>query len=467
MKKQLYVSTCVSVALLTSLLSCSEKNDVSSESGLKDESAATLGNIDGPKDQSAVAPGDANGSKDESAAKLNDAELAVEYAKTALEQEDFANAKDYFISAINKTPSDCNLYKELYDNAKAYPALISNEELLAILKVGVYQVETKKIALMHEMISNVQVADDNMDEAAISSDSTPGSYDALIQRLSGELSLDMIYAEEDVQLALSKCEERRQILSDLVDFGVSVNDDEISKTIAAASYMELRAALKKMSQNLAISLKAPKETDIPLINAMVQTACGLVGQASCLDYSSLPETCRNEMSEFASHIQKSEIEFNKFKSKPALNQILGYTLSSYGSYTGRIDEAKRQLNCITGLLSKIYDDDSMNQAKDKIQAITDKIQQLTEQRYMTYQSWAMGNLSSVYSDYDKNRYVTNKDAISYISRISSIKVSLLSPEVLSLYQDVLNQFLGQLPADMRVEAEKTLTNATKRTLTYY
>lgn len=395
---------------------------------------------------------------------IADAELSYKAACAALDKKHLDEARVHFLSAINKNPSQVKYYETLCNAAKQNPGLIDLDELLTIVRVGTFQVNHANTLKMHQMAGALEKGT----QLAVSSTSVPAAGQ-LIQQLQSDFAIEKM-VEKGTTNQLPMCAKRLELLDmiEATDQNQINIDEERRRTAAAASYIEIRDSLKVIKQNVTALLEAKSSEDMPLINAMLQAASGLIAQSAAVDYSLLPAACRKGMAEDAQFVQEKELAYNKLLSEPVLEKILALNPDDvqitpkngeqYGAFTKKILARQKIIEEITKLLPKLqHDTDSFRQAQDVVAAFSAEISDLVEKRYMAYQDYVINEiLKKVFDDYEDDGWVTDDNAIEYLKRMEDIKITHLTPETLALYQDILSKLLDQLPASKKVKSEKDI-----------
>lgn len=399
----------------------------------------------------------------------DEAKQAYAEACAALDKKQFEHARIFLMSAINKSPNQFMYYRKLYEAATANPQMMDMEELSDIIRIGVYQVDHADTLKMYEMEQTLN----KTAQAKIESFPVPAAGQ-LIRQLQQDFSMDKLLAEaatKEQQLTL--CAKRMELL-EMIDATQQNQVDvpkEKKRTTAAAGYIEIAHSLSTIKRNIETGMKQGEAVNMPMLNALIQSAANLIAQASAIDYTILPETCRRNMESWATDVQHAEEFFNKMKSKPILEQIQKISPADYkiegkfGKYTQKILAKQKAIEDITKKLPLLQDSESVATAQEKIKQLAAEISQDTEARLMAYQADAIKTMSSIYSTYSANRYVTDKDAMDYLEALAPIKVSVLTPETLSLYQDLLAILNDQLPASKRVKCERTIATHQKDDIT--
>lgn len=394
---------------------------------------------------------------------IADAELSYKAACAALDKKHLDEARVHFLSAINKNPSQVKYYETLCNAAKQTPGLIDLDELLTIVRVGTFQVNHASTLKMHQMAGELEKGT----QLAVSSTSVPAAGQ-LIQQLQSDFAIEKM-VEKGTTNQLPMCAKRLELLDmiEATDQNQINIDEERRRTAAAASYIEIRDSLKVIKQNVTALLEAKSSEDMPLLNAMLQAASGLIAQSAAVDYSLLPAACRTGMAEDARFVQEKELAYNKLLSKPVLEKILALNPDDvqitpkygehYGKLTKKILARQKVVEEITKLLPRLHDTDSVQQAQTAIAAFSAEISDLVEKRYIEYQKYVIDNiLQKVFDDYDDNGWVTDDNAMYYLELMAYVKITNLTPETLALYQDILSKLLDQLPASKKVASEKQI-----------
>lgn len=432
----------VTSALLL-LASCGENEQPSFKSTIAEETNAGT--------TSAVAASDATSVSPTAQASPPAPDEALTKAETALQSDDLATAKVYLLNAIGRNPSDAQLYSKVAELRKTKPGLMTAPEFAAILNVALYQVAPDAVDGVMKMMQEVQEEQQSVAQAPSPAQQEP-DYQKRLQELSAEYILK---ATPEKQLEL--CKERADLLAVLDEIenkGVDIpKENRVTSTLL--SFISIKNNLTSVFGNVQAATQDDNAC-LPMLEKMLNAANGELTQAAYLDYSLLPAGSRDLMDRMAEQAEELGNLLASSREKPVMEQIRGYYAAYYGDYTARIKSRRQIIEKISELVAQVHTPDNLAEARKKLQTLAEEVSYLTEERYLEYQKFAVGRIRYVYVTYINNNYVTDEDAFRYIEGLAEIQLSLLAPEVVSMYQDILPQILKQFDAKRKVEAEKCL-----------
>lgn len=434
----------VTSALLL-LASCGENEQPSFKSTIAEETNAGT--------TSAVAASDATSNSPAAQTSPPAPDEALTKAEAALQSDDLATAKVYLLNAIGRNPSDAQLYSKVAALRKNNPGLMTAPEFAAILNVALYQVAPDAVDGVMKMLQEVQDEQQTVAQAPSPAQQEP-DYKKRLLELSAEYILK---ATPEKQLEL--CKERSDILAILGEIdnkGVDVpKENRVTATLL--SFISIKNNLTSVFGNVQAATQDDNAC-LPMLEKMLNAANGELTQAAYLDYSLLPAGSRVELMDMAKKAEELEKELARAREEPVMEQIRGYYAIDYGNYTARIKSHRQIIERISELVAQVHTPENLAEARKKLQTLAEEVSYLTGERYLEYQKFAVGRIRYVYVTYLDNSYVTDEDAFRYIEGLAEIQLSLLAPEVVSMYQDILPKLLKQLDtAKRKVEAEKCLS----------
>lgn len=434
----------VTSALLL-LASCGENEQPSFKSTIAEETNAGT--------TSAVAASDATSVSPTAQASPPAPDEALTRAETALQSDDLATAKVYLLNAIGRNPSDAQLYSKVAALRKTKPGLMTAPEFAAILNVALYQVAPDAVDGVMKMLQEVQDEQPSVAQAPSPAQQEP-DYQKRLQELSAEYILT-VTPEKQLEL----CKERADILAILDE--IDNNGVDIPKENRVTSTLLSFISIKNNLTSILGNVEAATQNDnacLPMLEKMLNAANGELTQAAYLDYSLLPAGSRGLMDRKAEQAEEQEKKLARAREEPVMEQIRGYYAEDDGNYTARIKSRRQAIEKISELVAQVHTPENLSKVRKKLQTLAEEVSYLTEERYLEYQKFAVGRIRYVYITYINNNCVTDKDAFRYIEGLAEIQLSLLAPEVVSMYQDILPKLLEQLNTSKRkVEAEKCLS----------
>ena len=211
------------------------------------------------------------------------------------------------------------------------------------------------------------------------------------------------------------------------------------------------------------------EKQLPAVNSLVQTANGILSRSWGLDLALLPGECFASLMETAQRIERIEIKFNQVKSAPAFAKIQALDAKirkiTTGKYTHRIQAIQNHIREITVLMQEVYDPDNRKTIEKNLEDYSRILSDYSAARYRSYQSWTVRKCNEAFQLYSSWIRVDEKDAIQVIDTyLTTIDSSLLAPETMKLYQDVLSKLFAEMGWKEVAKYEARLATSVKRTL---
>lgn len=410
------------------------------------------------------------------------ADKAFQLAQQCVRNGDLIAAKIYCLNAINHAPDKKQYFEELMKIQEKFPTettVDDLEQISRILELGLYQVNAEEVSSVRRMLESVSqvIGKLRTESAEMEKRQIEENTRQLFASVkTGTLSQEHIDGLKE-EARLQALQERVIALNELransdavPDLNPGWCDDEIRRT---GLLLEFTAAANAMTTHLntaeqLLSGENP-EKQLPAINSLVQTANGILSQSWGLDLAMLPGECSATLMETARRIERIEIKFNQVKSAPAFAKI--QTLDGQirrittGKYTYRIQAIQNHIREITVLMQEVYDPDNRKTIEKNLEDYSRILSDYNAARYRSYQAWAVGKCNEAFQLYSSWKRVDEKDAIQVIDTyLTTIDSSLLAPETMKLYQDVLSKQFAEMNWKQIAKYEANLATSVKFTL---
>lgn len=410
------------------------------------------------------------------------ADKAFQKVQQCVENGDLVAAKIYCLNAINHAPDRKQYFEELMKIQQKFPTettVDDLEQISRILELGLYQVNAEEVSSVRQMLENVSLAIGKLRTESAEMEKRQieeNTRQLLASVKTGTLSRERIGGLKE-EARLQVLQERLAALNELransdavPDLKPGWCDDEIRRT---SLLLEFTAAANAMTTHLntaeqLLSGENP-EKQLPAVNSLVQTANGILSRSWGLDLALLPGECFASLMETAQRIERIEIKFNQVKSAPAFAKIQALDAKirkiTTGKYTHRIQAIQNHIREITVLMQEVYDPDNRKTIEKNLEDYSRILSDYSAARYRSYQSWTVRKCNEAFQLYSSWIRVDEKDAIQVIDTyLTTIDSSLLAPETMKLYQDVLSKLFAEMGWKEVAKYEARLATSVKRTL---
>ena len=404
---------------------------------------------------------------------------AYEKAQEYVQKGDYVMAELYCLNAINHAPNKKAYFETLIgiDKSRETPSTQAGlDRIRSVLELGLYQVDSKDIPAMMEMLAYVNGRLKDISEKAVASQKLEEQRkcaEALASlKDDGKYAWDKV-AEGTPESSIDLVRERLAVLESLSSVELSSDDaafcrEETKKSNVLLGYL---AAMLTIDNALtkAENLLAASDPQFPAISSMVQTGNNVLSQLWNIDFALLPGDARGKVIAQADRIAKIEKTFNRKKSAPAMAKInsiyqrLNGELG--GNCTHKINTIQEGMKNIMALLPEIYDLDCRRDIETKIGNLAEKVKEYSKERYEGYQKWAIKKCNEAFKLYRSWVRVDEADAVKVIRKhLLEIDPALLAPSVARLYQDVLSKQFAEMGWKKIADMESTLATSTKKTI---
>lgn len=407
-----------------------------------------------------------------------EADKAFALCLEALGEQNYDLAKVYCMSAINHDPSNVKFFEglaEIREHQSSLDDITALEQMQSIVELGIYQVDSKDILSMIELLGSI-----NADIVTIAN--TVASENMQSDTASLKLAVNEVreqkinladfnsYSNEDLQsrfVALSN-------LTEAVDFMTEADQNYVNKELqnvaSMSNYLTIFNSIDT-SLNRAENLLATNDAkQLPAINSLIQSANNTLSQSWNLDLESLPQECSSKLAGQAERIAKLEAEYNKLYSEKSMQEIreiqkeLSKNLSSRQLYTRKIDLIKEQNSKIIDLLSQITYLEYRKKTEDCLVKNNNLINKYLEDRYKAYQTWALEECNKGVKYYDDGVFDDSDARIVLYNYLIKIDRSLLTSEIAEIYNYILNKCYTEVSGKAMAEFQRNVATATQKKL---
>lgn len=390
------------------------------------------------------------------------AENAFKLALQCVKNNDLPAAKLYCLNAINHAPDRKQYFEELMkiQQASSVGTTVEDlEQISRVLELGLYQVNAEDVSSVKQMLESVSQEIDKLRTESAETERkqiAENTKQLLASVKTGDLSWERICGLKD-EIRLQTIQERMTALNELLANSDVISgqefdwcDKEIHKTNVLLEYT---SAANAMTAHLNTAEKLlsgeNSEKQLAAINSLIQTANGLLGQSWGLDLALLPQDYAANLKEIAQHIAGIEIRFNQIKSTPAVVKIRSIDEKirgiSEGKYTDRINAIQNHIREIGVLMQEVYDPTARRTVEKNLEEYSHILSDYNAARYRSYQAWAVEKCNEAFKLFSSWIRVDAKDAMRVIDTyLTTIDSSLLAPETMKLYQDVLSKQFAEM-----------------------
>lgn len=404
---------------------------------------------------------------------------AYEKAQEYVQKSDYAMAELYCLNAINHAPNKKAYFETLIgiDKSKGTQSTQSElDRIRSVLELGLYQVDSRDIPAMMEMLAYVNGQLKDISEKA--AESRKREEQRKCAEALASLKDDGKYAwgkltEGTPESSIDLIRERLAVLESLSSVELPADDaafcqEETNKSNVLLGYLAAMLTIDNALTKAEKLLESP-DPQFPAISSMVQTGNNVLSQLWNIDFALLPGDARGKVIAQANRIANIEKVFNRKKSAPAMAKInqLYQRLNGdlEGNCTRKIDTLQDGMKKIMALLPEIYDLDCRRDVETKVGKLADKVKEYSKERYEGYQKWAVKTCNEAFAHYGKWSRVDEADAVEVVNdHLLEIDPTLLAPAVARLYQDVLSKQFAEMGWKKIAEMESKLATSTKKTI---
>lgn len=404
------------------------------------------------------------------------ADRAFEEGTKLLSAGKFDEAKIYFVNAINHDPNEINYYKKLFETMKKMK-LDSEDltELKTIFELGIYRVDSGYIKELNENILpeierqiTEKIAASEKAESAAESSETVDIKKELSDLEKGELSFARLLKKLDKE----KIEERLTQLAAMKENAESNDalDAACEKTKILLQYAIIIDTVDQYLETSEDLLNKNDEKFFPSIESILQNAKVTLSQAWAIDFDKLKDGKSDPLTELNKYAQKIDDKiklFGKKKSEPSMNKFNELKAAfdeSGNTETEKLKKYEEHLKKIDEIARNIYDKESLDKVMKYVDDLKQEMNQVAKNRVKKYQKWAVSQVEYALELYKNNKVSTDTDAENGCEELKTVDVSLLIPEVSSLYSDVLIQLGNELPWKKKSNCLSSIALSPKKSL---
>ena len=375
------------------------------------------------------------------------AKNASEMAQKALENNDPETARIYLLNAVNHAPYEPEYLIILSDLAQkhyaANPEVIS--QIKSVAELALFQLPPDKISQHMNMMQEL----DKLYAASISTGSEEivdwkEEFTILKQQ-------DMNQLGSDPEALPDRIEKLNQILSNL-------QEDEISGDIRkeleySTNLYTISLTIQKVENYLQL-LESEKDYGSHTASARLLSVSSAMSVFWEHDISRLPPSFSDKIEDqLPQRIGKIEENINRAKSEPHYNsamEVLSDAISyNSGNYQSKIQYITGAVEKAMGFAPSIQDHEFAKKFKDEMSRVHNRLTELKKYQYIDYQKWAAGLCADAFRQWKTETMFSDEDAKRIFRQcdLAKIDLSLVSPEVNNVYQQVIQKFAGELKSE--------------------
>ena len=413
---------------------------------------------------------------------------AMEFAEKAASESNWELAKLYARNAIFHIPGDSKYirrYRELLMAGGEASSIEELQQLLAIIKIAVYQVDPKEVAGLLEI--QQEVSQQLMEIANFERLQKDNEQNAILEdeqnQLEEKLKWSVVVAP-DGSVNMELLGQREDALSSLLD-NAAIDDvkadeleTELEKTNTAKQMVVVLQAAKealKKGKDI-IETQTTDANKLAVAQSQLQTANAMLSQIWTMDCKLVPELQRSaeqiqqDILDATGKILKLSSVLAMKRFEAAEKELCAYyneakTFASY-SYDGsklltsKINSMVENYKKMQKEIQKIADPDMQRAAMDRLESSREKVEDVQKLRIEAYNKWAVFQIKEA-SDkafgkdsWDKENELTMRCEI-FNPYLLDIDTSLLTPEAQSVYWLVFNRIFqsGKTKDSVKANAE--------------
>ena len=380
---------------------------------------------------------------------------AVKLAEKALAENQFDLAKVYSLNAINHMPYEIKYIDAYYQLLeKQNPTQEELKRFADILDMAVFQIAPSEIQRVIDIKDTILQELEDM-SLAEQEKSVQEYQKGLAQKIDsltkGELSLPHIIsgdAKVNIDMLSVRIETIKAILEESVldekestKWNTELANANIIFQLAVTFAGVENATLKAEATTLKTS---PEPMELVAAQNQLQTANALLAQIWTIDCNTAPELLKKAQG-YQTKITEIDAKIREIGSQPALeeiNKLVGEIKSTYENsnkrYTDRINEITQKIDKIKEKLTKVSDEKALENVLADLKTAGEHLQDLSKDRYIAYQKWALERLKECHKAYKDTGLITNaKEANAIFNEyLLDINPALLSYDMQSLYNSI-------------------------------
>ena len=425
---------------------------------------------------------------------------AMELAEKAASESNWELAKLYARNAIFHIPGDSKYirrYRELLMAGGEASSIEELQQLLAIIKIAVYQVDPKEVAGLLEI--QQEVSQQLMEIANFERLQKDNEQNAILEdeqnQLEEKLKWSVVVAP-DGSVNMELLGQREDALSSLLD-NAAIDDvkadeleTELEKTNTAKQMVVVLQAAKealKKGKDI-IETQTTDANKLAVAQSQLQTANAMLSQIWTMDCKLVPELQRSaeqiqqDILDATGKILKLSSVLAMKRFEAAEKELCAYyneaktfayneakTFASY-SYDGsnlltpKINSMVENYKKMQKEIQKIADPDMQRAAMDRLESSREKVEDVQKLRIEAYNKWAVFQIKEASDKAFGKGFWNTEDELTMRYEIFNlylldIDTSLLTPEAQSVYWLVFNRIFQSNKTKDSVKANAEIEKA--------
>jgi hypothetical protein len=409
---------------------------------------------------------------------------AVALAKKAIADGDKKLARIYYLSAINHAPSEFQILND-YANlilADKDSTVEDTGQLKSVLQISLYQIPPNNIASALSLVQQT-IGRENDILAASTPKPIPVDWAKKFIEVTTSVKLDDSDLEHLTRRWQGLNEISEALTAEQADPKLRENvEHELNLTRRVINAGQLLQSLDVMLKSLDESVDAHPEKAVSILQSAESTIAQLWG----IDPNGWPESLKDHANKIPDAINTGAEKVALVKSRSFIEQVSilladAKNLKMGSKFQPTIDHLGENIKKGNDALQNISSVEEHKNAEGKISEMVGLLQKARQAQFNAYQKWAVGICDPVFKSYRDTNFTlaisrtfgptsSNTLALNIFdqSDLKRIDESSLSPEVLSLYKDILGKLFSKMSngngADGVYTAELEIANSPKTKL---
>ncbi len=399
---------------------------------------------------------------------LNRAKTASDLATRAIKRGELEHAKILLMNAFNRDPSNLKYLKEIHAFNHRFESKDgrARAELIELTERALYLIAPEDVEAALVMLKNLK-----------------------LQQESSKTSSNITHrATLLARFQLSATQESDQEIFDQLEALESLLNDPLSGDLKKTLLVKLqsqRTQLTRYHRLLDLSQELQRymrllEKSSPSDSPRAQARSRMISNTLNIMYSeeieSLPQRAKVKLEAVMGDAERTLKAYIKQRSKRSYLQaaeryntfIVTYnqTIKENKGYQAIVLQGSQLLEALRAIIIKIQNDTSYRQTKDLINQVQRYIQHALEAQSTLYNRWSAERCLQARQLINKEVSLSDAEAITifYESDLAKIDARYISPEVSSIYHQLIQEILTELPASKAIELQRDLMTSKKRRL---
>jgi tetratricopeptide (TPR) repeat protein len=392
---------------------------------------------------------------------------------------DYEMARIYYVNAFNHSPSDpaaladlCNLVSERYSQDAT-----ALEQTAAVVDVALYQLPADAVP---QALQNRQAIME-LQESLVARNAPPpfdpqAEFSAIRQTPLAQIGED----STKLRLHIQQLNELVQACSDVSgDAAGAVAAQAQAEAVTASNLLTIAEVLKQTDRYLGLVEKHPVQDEQSARRAsnVLMAASSAFSVVWQLDLAELPQTVQNRirttegrLNDAAGTVSRavSERQADRVSTLLARIKCPEAVDASPGNrvWQKRIEAAESDYRRATEESTRVTDEATRETLPNRFLTAGKEIAKMRRGQYLEYQAMAVQMLRRLHLYWTKDKFTTNAEAKDLFNKsdITSLDLSLVTPEVSRAYERVLQPYMNAGNAQMAFDLTVELMTHKKWTL---